>query len=294
MPEHLSDLAICSRCGQTGSKKKCSHCCSISYCGEECQRKDWERHKDNCIPVVLTETTGKGRGLVASRDIPIGQVILKEQSVVSVYDDERNWSQRSSVAFEKSVRKVKGQVALLSTEKKSQFYKLSPNSEGDFQEMGRFCNNSTPDENSDPVAVHLFLHHCLMNHSCAPNAVSSLKSEKKKSRFKSSLYHMASNIGSSIFMFYLLEDWCILLKIFTCIIIVFIHFKMITIWARWRRAKKELVVRAIMNIKKGEEITICYLDPDQTLGSRHQMHLELKRKFLMDCLCSVCTGGNDC
>ena len=105
MPEHLSDLAICSRCGQTGSKKKCSQCHSITYCGEECQRQDLERHKDNCILVVLTETTGKGRGLVASRDIQIGQVILKEQSVVSVYDDERNWAQRS-VAFEKSVRKV--------------------------------------------------------------------------------------------------------------------------------------------------------------------------------------------
>ena len=80
----------------TGSKKKCSQCHSITYFGEECQRQDLERHKDNCIPVVLTETTGKGRGLVASRDIQIGQVILKEQSVVSVYDDERNWAQRSS------------------------------------------------------------------------------------------------------------------------------------------------------------------------------------------------------
>ena len=178
MPEHLSNLAICSRCGQTGSKKKCSQFHSITYCGEECQRQDLERHKDNCIPVVLTETTGKGRGLVASRDIQIGQVILKEQSVVSVYDDERNWAQRS-MAFEKSVRKVKGQVALLSTEKKSEFYKLSPNTTGEMQEMERFCNNSTPDENSDPVAVHLFLNHCLMNHSCAPNAVSSLKSEKE-------------------------------------------------------------------------------------------------------------------
>ena len=95
-------------------------------------------------------------------------------------------------------------------------------------------------------------------------------------------------------MFYILEDWGILLKIFSCIITVYIYFKMLTKWKRWSRAKKELVVRAIKNINEGEEITVCYLGLDQTLESRHQMHLELKRKFLLDCKCSVCTGGNDC
>ena len=92
MPEKLSDLTICSQCGQIGSKEllKCSQCHSIAYCGQECQREDWGRHKDNCIPVMITELRGKGRGLVASRDINIGQVILNEKWAVLVYDDDKN------------------------------------------------------------------------------------------------------------------------------------------------------------------------------------------------------------
>ena len=89
MLEKLSDLTICSQCGQIGSKEllKCSQCHSIAYCGQECQREDWGRHKDNCIPVMITE---QGRGLVASRDINIGQVILNEKWAVLVYDDDKN------------------------------------------------------------------------------------------------------------------------------------------------------------------------------------------------------------
>ena len=38
---------------------------------------------------MITDIGGKGRGMVASRDINIGQVIFIEKSAVSVYDWRR-------------------------------------------------------------------------------------------------------------------------------------------------------------------------------------------------------------
>lgn len=34
---------------QMNAKKKCSACMSARYCGKDCQKKDWARHKDKCI-----------------------------------------------------------------------------------------------------------------------------------------------------------------------------------------------------------------------------------------------------
>ena len=42
---------------------------AITYCSKECQVADWDRHEWNCVPVMVTEFPGKGRGLVASKDI---------------------------------------------------------------------------------------------------------------------------------------------------------------------------------------------------------------------------------
>ena len=59
----------------------CQECHSITYCGPECQREDWPRHIENCVPVMITEIPGKGVGLVASKDFKAGQLILAETPV---------------------------------------------------------------------------------------------------------------------------------------------------------------------------------------------------------------------
>ena len=91
MPETLTDRNRCHKCDKTGKRKKdklskCGRCQAITYCGRECQVEDWPRHKENCVPVMVTETEGKGLGLVAAKDIKMGELILIDKAMVSEKD----------------------------------------------------------------------------------------------------------------------------------------------------------------------------------------------------------------
>ena len=88
MPENLTDRNKCHKCHKTGERKKdklskCAGCHSITYCSKECQREDWPRHSDNCVPVMVKEYEEKGRGLVAAKDIKMGEQILTDKAMVS-------------------------------------------------------------------------------------------------------------------------------------------------------------------------------------------------------------------
>ena len=82
--EPMKDRKTCSVCEMTAKEKgkkrlqTCRECHAISYCSVECQYADWGRHSWNCVPVMVTEFSGKGRGLVAARDIEKGELIFKD------------------------------------------------------------------------------------------------------------------------------------------------------------------------------------------------------------------------
>jgi hypothetical protein len=41
----------CSHCGkQSPTLKRCSNCKQVSYCGAECQKAGWKKHKKKCAP----------------------------------------------------------------------------------------------------------------------------------------------------------------------------------------------------------------------------------------------------
>ena len=84
--EPMTDRRVCFKCNKTGKKKlfKCSGCEAITYCSEECQREDWTRHEWNCVPVMVTEIPGKGRGIVAARDIKMGEEIFIDKPVIKL------------------------------------------------------------------------------------------------------------------------------------------------------------------------------------------------------------------
>jgi len=86
MPEKRRNAKTkCKKCKKVYDKKtkiKVCKCHSVSYCNEECQREDWPRHSDNCVPVMVKEYGEKGKGLVAAKNIKSGEQILTDKAVV--------------------------------------------------------------------------------------------------------------------------------------------------------------------------------------------------------------------
>ena len=179
MPESKTDKKSCHKCHKIYDKKlkkrKVCQCHAITYCGQECQVADWPRHEDNCVPVMIAELGEMGRGLVASRDIKMGERILIDSAVISLestFDGVMPW---------KVVRSLKVKIHALPAEKAAQFHNLASYScitfsernlktlrkEECFNEMKIFRSNRRF-EKEGCVEV-LFFVLSLINHSCAPN-----------------------------------------------------------------------------------------------------------------------------
>ena len=172
--EPLTDRRECFTCHKTvtGKRKlsKCAKCHAITYCGKECQVADWPRHNWNCVPVMVTEIPGKGRGLVAARDIKMGELIFKDKPVIKLSRvvEETVWDAMRNMDL------LLKQFDKLPSEAKLQFHKLKVrededrNREGDILAMQKFKDNCMV--SSDKKWAMLFLNTILLNHSCAPNA----------------------------------------------------------------------------------------------------------------------------
>ena len=168
----VTDRQHCFQCHKTvtGKKKlsKCSRCQAITYCSKECQLGDWARHKYNCIPVMVTEIEGKGRGLVAARDIKMGELLFLDKTVIKLPKHLSNT---------KAYQSLKKQMGNPPTEAMLQLYKLPAGSKWSnvtnrsprttIREVEIFLHNSVTVGDS----WILFVNAALLNHSCAPNAV---------------------------------------------------------------------------------------------------------------------------
>nr|ALS05290.1 histone-lysine N-methyltransferase SMYD3 isoform X2 [Paracalanus parvus] len=177
MPENVTDRKCCHKCQKTvtGKKKlsKCGRCHSITYCGQECQREDWPRHSQYCIPVMVAEIPGMGRGLVASKDFKKGEVIFKEPSAITI---------KMTTSYLIPLPELKEKISKLSEEQKSKFYQLYQQGnlqdwpatlwagleENCVQELDIFLSNGIDNVPIDGTML-LFLTSSLSNHSCSPN-----------------------------------------------------------------------------------------------------------------------------
>ena len=179
--EPLTDRQTCFKCERsvTGKMKlsKCSRCHAITYCGRECQKADWGRHGWNCVPVMVTEIPGKGRGIVAARDIKRGDLIFHDKPAIRL---------PSNLCLPVGpMESLKKQIGNLPSEAKSQFYKLTaPDAnpkmntfiriladwnESDAEALKLFMANALTNRKRNYSSLYLNL--ALVNHSCAPNAV---------------------------------------------------------------------------------------------------------------------------
>ena len=173
MPEDVTDRRCCHKCQMTvtGKRKlsKCARCHSITYCGKECQRKDWPRHSQFCIPVMVTEIPGKGKGLVASKHFKKGEVLFQETAGIFLH----------TPSYMVPLKELKEQISKLSVEQKTRFYQLVPKGkihqaelapafrENCILELDIFVSNRLVCEDKS----RLYLSTSLINHSCAPNVL---------------------------------------------------------------------------------------------------------------------------
>ena len=180
MPENfiqpVTDRQVCFKCNKTvtGKRKlsKCSRCHAITYCGAACQKADWDRHKWNCVHVMLTKFEGKGRGVVAARDIKMGEFIFLDKPAIklpirsSFNKNLRIFEQLSSEDLNSLMRQVNN----LTSEAMLLFYKLE-----DFHEdfLGEWAKDGIIFSQNASITCKeliLFLNSTLINHTCAPNA----------------------------------------------------------------------------------------------------------------------------
>ena len=241
--EPMKDRKCCSVCKKTvkGSKKvllTCTNCHAITYCGVECQRDDWVRHEWNCVPVMVTEIPGKGRGLVAAIDIKKGELIFRDKPMIKLAAN----AERSFVD-PNFMTSLKQQIDSLPSEARAQFYKLTTRNDApdynltrsDMKVLNLFVSNSKTYMDCFYHMLHLNI--ALVNHSCAPIQIRFTQIQKDGDK-----------------------DAC-------------------------------ADFRAIKNICKGEEITICYFNDVKELGSIPRKRKSvLKKKVGFDCNCPVCLG----
>ena len=90
-------MLVCSFCEKDSLLNSCV-CGKVSYCGLECQKRDWMTHKPNCPPFKIINIPGKGRGIVATRKINVGDIILEEMPLMVI--DSAN-SEISASGFQK-------------------------------------------------------------------------------------------------------------------------------------------------------------------------------------------------
>ena len=177
-------MSSCRYCGSDQAKKHCV-CTEVSYCGSECQKKDWKRHKAHCPPFGIQKIEGKGNGLVANRKICFGEIIFREKPLLVINNN-------ASENYEDWCQYVVDKVEQLSSENKKVYTTLADNpafsktSEMLFikfkkdytEERLKYLrilrtNGINVDDQGDTTCV--YSRFSLINHSCDPNSMRNLE-----------------------------------------------------------------------------------------------------------------------
>jgi hypothetical protein len=113
---------------------------------------------------VISDVPGRGKGLVASEDIPKGTRILSEEPVITI--PEGQWG------IESLKTHISQQVESLSERQRQSFlslYNLYPDGNIVEQSLGIFRTNGLPIE-AQGIGGGIFLEACRINHACDNNA----------------------------------------------------------------------------------------------------------------------------
>ena len=170
-------MSVCSLCQRTDLSSLNCTCGKVAYCGQECQRLDWDRHKTDCPLLVVRPVEGKGMGLFTTRKVKAGRMLLKEKPLLLMeYEDEEDQKDKYM-----PMTTIEAEFNKLSVEDKNKIYGLR-SLEGPVASM-----KDVHDQNSiklgniiganayeikyqnGEVKMAVYEKHMRINHSCKPN-----------------------------------------------------------------------------------------------------------------------------
>ena len=143
---------------------------------------DWTRHKRLCDPVMVKEFGEKGRGLVASKNFKVGDLIFKDTTVASIIITDEFLTIDNVMKYGKEVY---DQISTLSDADQKNFFELSGSAKLDvivsspafgiipekFKRVFSIFKNNSIGSASDEKEEDFYLKYSLLNHSCDPNTI---------------------------------------------------------------------------------------------------------------------------
>jgi len=259
-------------------------CGKVSYCSTECQKQNWKIHKPACPPYKVIKIEGKGKGLVATRKVAAGDVLLQEMPLMVIDStDSEVSSDHFKLEFEVLGEATQKKVLELFDPVKDDL-KLGllenineveagirkgreedPNNQELCElvqrmgELGAGIISEADEEEEDYLRAQRIF---------AANSMQVCEVDAIYSSTEGALYHHISLINHSC------------------------NPNAVWSWTKGNFRKK--VVRAIKPIKKGEEILVNYIDlEDFNYGNRESRRLALVDKFGFFCKCSECSLEGD-
>jgi len=259
-------------------------CGKVSYCSTECQKQNWKIHKPACPPYKVIKIEGKGKGLVATRKVAAGDVLLQEMPLMVIDStDSEVSSDHFKLEFEvlgeatqKKVLElfdpVKDDLKLELLENINEVeagIRKGREEDPDNQELGELVQRmgelgagiirEADEEEEDYIRAQRIF---------AANSMQVCEVGAIYSSTEGALYHHISLINHSC------------------------NPNAVWSWTKGNFRKK--VVRAIKPIKKGEEILVNYIDlEDFNYGNKESRRLALVDKFGFFCKCSECSLEGD-
>jgi len=259
-------------------------CGKVSYCSTECQKQNWKIHKPACPPYKVIKIEGKGKGLVATRKVAAGDVLLQEMPLMVIDSTD--------------------------SEVSSDHFKL------EFEVLGEATQKKVL-ELFDPVKDDLKLE-LLENINEVEAGIRKGREEDPGNQELGELVQRMGELGAGIIREAdeEEEDYIRAQRIFAansmqvCEVgaiysstegALYHHISLINhscnpnaVWSWTKGNFRKKVVRAIKPIKKGEEILVNYIDlEDFNYGNRESRRLALVDKFGFFCKCSECSLEGD-
>jgi len=257
-------------------------CGKVKYCGLDCQKSDWKSHKPDCPPFKVTKLPGRGKGVLATRKINVGEIIIEEMPLMVI--DSPNcevavdvFKKEFANLSEESRHKVLSLFDPLNDELKLEMQNSISEIEKAIDEE-QFSSGDQTDEKIKEMTSQL--------ESLSADLASYAEEETEKTEAAlrifsgnsiqvcevSSLY--SSTEGGLYYQISMLNHSC----------------NPNCVWSWVQGDYRRKVVRAVKTIKKGEEVVANYVDTEEfNFGSREHRRSVLVDKFGFVCKCTECS-----